>query len=278
MRHPVLPGDDATNYPVAIYFHGVPGAPLECARFLTAARETGVRLVALDRQQLGPGLDGEPYFAALAAEVARVSDGAPVHLIGFSLGAFVAIRTAIHIKVPVAGLHLISAAAPLDGGDFLDQMAGKAVFSAAARGPGALNRMTGMQAWMAQWVPTLMFQLLFAGAAGADRSLASDPAFRRETRDVLRLSLEDGATGYVRDLTAYVQPWGSRLSEVLADTSIWHGTADTWAPVTMALLLKVRIPTARRLNTMEGLSHYSCLFQAMPIILSQIGTAREKPY
>lgn len=277
MSHPVLPGNNATSYQVAVYFHGVPGAPLECARFLTTARETGVRLVALDRQLVGPGLDGEPYFAALAAEVARVSDGAPVHLIGFSLGAFVAIRTAIHIKVPVAGLHLISAAAPLDGGDFLDQMAGKAVFSAAAKGPGALKRMTGIQAWMAQRASGLMFQMLFAGAAGADRSLASDPAFRREIRDVLRLSLEDGATGYVRDLTAYVQPWQTRMSEVVADTSIWHGAADTWAPVAMALLLKDRIPTARRLNTMEGLSHYSCLFHAMPMILAEIGAAREIP-
>ncbi len=261
----------AAARPVALYFHGVPGAPLECARFEPAAREAGVRLVALDRQLVSPDLIGEPYFEALATEVEAITDGAPVHLIGFSLGAFVAIRTAIHLKVPVQGLHLISPAAPLDGGDVLRQMAGKAVFGAAMRGPVALKRLTRLQAWMAQWAPGLMFRMLFAGAAGADRDLASDTSFRREIRDVLRLSLEDGATGYVRDLTAYVQPWRDRLAEIAADTSIWHGAADTWAPAAMAHMLRDSLPTASRLTISEGLSHYSCLFHAMPLILSEIG-------
>lgn len=277
MSPSVLPGEDAAKRPVAIYFHGVPGAPLECARFQPAARETGVRLVALDRQLVGPGLVGEPYFEALADEVARVADGGPVHLIGFSLGAFVAIRTAIHLKVPVTGLHLISAAAPLEGGDFLGRMAGRVVFGAAMRGPTALKRLTRLQAWMAQWAPELMFQMLFAGAAGQDRVLLSDRAFRREIRDSLRLSLEDGASGYVRDLTAYVQPWQARLAEVTADTAIWHGAADTWTPAGMAVLLKTCIPAASHLNIVDRLSHYSCLFHAMPLILFQIGCPAETP-
>ena len=277
MSQSVLSGEDAVARPVVIYFHGVPGAPLECVRFHSAAREAGVRLVALDRQLVGPGLVGEPYFEALADEVARVAGGAPVHLIGFSLGAFVAIRTAIHIKVPLASLHLISAAAPLEGGDFLDQMAGKAVFGAAMRGSAAFTRLTRLQAWMAQWAPGLLFQMLFAGAAGDDKALTSDRAFRREIGDSLRLSLEDGASGYVRDLTAYVQPWQARLAEVSADTAIWHGAADTWAPAEMAVLLKTSIPAASQLNIVDRLSHYSCLFHAMPLILSQIGQPPETP-
>ena len=277
MSQSVPSGEDAAARPVAVYFHGVPGAPLECARFQSVARDAGVRLVALDRQLVGPGLVGQPYFEALADEVARVAGGEPVHMIGFSLGAFVAIRTAIHVKVPVMGLHLISAAAPLEGSDFLGRMAGRAVFRAAMRGPAALKRLTRLQAWMAQWAPGLMFQMLFAGAAREDRALTSDREFRREIRDSLRLSLEDGASGYVRDLTAYVQPWHARLAEVTADTSIWHGAADTWAPAGMAVLLKDRIPTASHLNIVERLSHYSCLFHAMPLILSQIGQPPETP-
>lgn len=233
--------------------------------------------MALDRQLVSPDLGDEPYFEALADEVARISGRAPVHLIGFSLGTFVAIRTAIHLRVPVASLHLISAAAPLEGGDFLDQMAGKAVFTAAMRGPVALKRLTRLQAWMAKWAPGLMFRMLFGGATGADKALAADRVFRCEIRDTLRLALEDGATGYLRDLTAYVQPWQARLAEVSADTSIWHGTADTWAPAAMADLLKDEIPTASRLTLMDGLSHYSCLFNAMPKILSEIGHAAETP-
>ena len=230
-----------------------------------------MRLLALDRQLVDPDLSGEAYFEALASEVAQLSNGAPVHLIGFSLGAFVAIRTVLHLKVPVLRLHLISAAAPLDGGDFLDQMAGKAVFIAAARGPARLKSLTRVQAWMAEWTPGLMFRMLFARAAGADRALASDRSFRQEIRDVLRLSLEAGATGYVRDLTAYVQPWRSRMAEIAVDTSIWHGAADTWAPPAMAQMLQDSLPKASHLTILDGLSHYSCLFQTLPQILSDIG-------
>jgi pimeloyl-ACP methyl ester carboxylesterase len=268
--------DNAAARPVAVYFHGVPGAPLESARFATAARQAEVRLVAVDRQLISPDLSGEPYFAALAGEVESISAGAPVHLIGFSVGAFVAIRTAIHLKVPIRQLHLISAAAPLDGSDFLDGMAGKAVFSAAARGPASLRSLIRVQSWMAEWMPGLMMRMLFAGAAGADRALASDKSFRREIRDVLRLSLEGGATGYARDLTAYVQPWRNRLAEVAVDTAIWHGAADTWAPVAMAQMLKDGLPTATHLTIWDGLSHYSCLFRAIPQILSEIGRSAEE--
>ena len=268
-------GDPADGLSLAIYFHGVPGAPLESARFQRAALDAGVRLIALDRRSVDPSLQGEAYFQALAAEVARLSGGAAVHLIGFSLGAFVAIRTAIHVKAPVAGLHLISAAAPLESGDFLGQMAGRAVFRAARRGAGPLRRMTGVQAGMARWAPRLMFAMLFAGAAGADAPLASDPCFRAEIGDVLRGALADGAAGYVRDLTAYVQPWQDRLAEVSADTAIWHGADDTWAPAAMAIALRDRITPAPQLTVMDGLSHYSCLLHAMPQILSKIGRAQE---
>lgn len=256
---------------VAIYFHGVPGAPLEIDRFQATARESGVRLLALDRQLVDPDLKGEPYFEALAAEVARLTDGAPVHLIGFSLGAFVAIRTAVHLQIPVTGLHLISAAAPLESGDFLGQMAGRAVFKAAMQGPGPLKRLTRLQSWMAQWTPGLLVSLLFSSAAGADRRLASDRTFRAEIRDILRLSLEDGANGYTRELQAYVQPWQDRLAVVATAASLWHGSADSWAPAAMAVLLKERLPNASRLTLLDGRSHYSCLFDALPQVLFEIG-------
>jgi pimeloyl-ACP methyl ester carboxylesterase len=261
--------------PLAIYFHGAPGAPLECARLQTSADEAGVRLVALDRNLSDPSLSGEAYFRHLGEEVTALADGAPVHLIGFSLGAFVAIRTAEYAGAPIAGLHLISAAGPIDGSDVLERMAGRSVFRAARDNPGALRRMTKMQGWLAQFAPGLLQRLLFAGAAGADRALAADQAFRAEIRAILRLTFEAGADGYLRDLLAYVQPWREHLTRVAAPASVWHGGADTWAPPEMATALHEGIPTATRLTVVDGLSHYSCLVHAMPLILREIGGAPE---
>lgn len=257
--------------PVAVYFHGVPGAPEECARFDEAARADGVRLLCIDRGSLGDARDGEARFRRLAEEVAALADGAPVHLIGFSLGAFVALRVAAHLGPKAASLDLVSAASPLELGDFLDGMAGKPVFTMARRSPRLLAAMTAAQGWLATAAPARLFGMLFATAAGEDRALAADPAFRSMIGEVLRGALGPGRRGYLSDVQAYVRPWADRLPAVAAETRLWHGREDNWAPAAMAESLARTLPSVRQIEIAPGLSHYSCLFEAMPRILARIG-------
>lgn len=229
-----------------------------------------MRLMCLDRAAIDPTLEAEVYFQALAREVERLAAGGRVTLIGFSLGAFVALRTAACMTAPPIAIHLVSAAAPLESGDFLDGMAGQAVFRMAVQRPALFRRMTGVQGWLAAHAPRLLFNMLFAGAAGADRDLARAPSFRAGIAPVLRRALGPDRAGYLRDVAAYVTPWAQRLSAISAPTSIWHGSADTWSPPAMAACLADLIPGASAPRIFPGLSHYSCLFSAAPEIFAGI--------
>lgn len=263
----------ANDGALAVYFHGAPGAPEEAAAFDDAARSAGVTLICVDRFACDPTLVGEAYYRALAQAILALADGRRVDLIGFSLGGFVALQTCRHLGGAVRRLHLVSAAAPLETGDFLDAMAGKPVFQAARASPFGFRLMSLWQGWLARHAPGALFRLLFASAAGADRALAADPSFRAAIVGVLRASLTAGQDGYIRDVRAYVRPWADSLADVGVETCIWHGDADNWAPVGMARALAHRLPGRVQVEILPGLSHYSCLYQALPEILRQVGQA-----
>ena len=58
---------------------------------------------------------------------------------------------------------------------------------------------------------------------------------------------------------------------VTTPTRIWHGLEDNWAPPAMAQALAGALPGGPRIEVAEGLSHYSCMHEAMPRILARIG-------
>jgi pimeloyl-ACP methyl ester carboxylesterase len=259
--------------PLTIYFHGAPGASSELAAFEAPARAYGLTLLCFDRFVLDAALTGPAYFAALADAVRAVAGERQVNLIGFSIGACVALHISRLLGAQVGQLHLISAAAPLQSGRFLPSMAGRAVFRSAKASPALFKAMTVCQAALARWAPGVLRFALFRGAAGADRVLASDRAFRLSMNDLLHTGLGIGWAGYVRDILVYVQDWSAIPAQVKADTSLWHGSLDNWSPPEMATYLQRSMPNCRQLNVLDGLSHYSCMYSAAPLICRQLATA-----
>jgi pimeloyl-ACP methyl ester carboxylesterase len=255
---------------VLIYLHGAPGGPGEVGRFMALAAELAVDLICVDRATVGPGLEGDDYFRALAAEIERLAAGRPYQLAGFSLGGFVALRTEPFLAGRPQRLHLIAAAAPLDARDFLDHRAGKAVFKAAMTSPPGFARLTRVQCWLARRAPRLLQALLFAGAAGADKPLSRQPAFRAELRAVLVQALGPSAAGYRRDVLAYVRPWADVLGTIRTPVRLWHGSEDNWAPPSMAQAIRSMLPEDPGLDLLAGLSHYSTLHKALPVILTSL--------
>lgn len=253
-----------------IYFHGAPGAPEECLLFAGQGKADGLNVLCPDRFAAAAALRGEAYFRALAAEILASAGTAKVHLVGFSLGAFVALQTSRYLPGQVASLDLISAAAPLEGGDFLPGMAGGAVFRLARRWPWAFRLLSGWQAVLARLAPSLLFGMLFATARAGDLALRADPQFRQDITEHLRKCFALRLGGYMRDLCSYVQPWADSLATVTAVSRIWHGTEDNWSPCGMAEYLAVALPACRQVTLMPGLSHYSCLLQAMPQVCAAI--------
>jgi len=261
------------NGRIVVYFHGAPGAPEECGIFDREGKNHDLTFICLDRFSIDPSINGEAYYKLLAAEISRIAAGKPVDVVGFSIGAFIALQTFRYMTNGVGSLHLVSAAAPLETGSYLEAMAGGQVFKLAKAAPALfvlLSYWQGLLAWLS---PDALFRLLFASAAGEDKALAANREFRAGITKVLKTCFIGRARGYARDIGLYVRPWKTTLAEVSVNTHIWHGAEDNWSPPLMAEYLKSAIPGCASTKIFNGLSHYSCLYQAAPGICNLLGKA-----
>ncbi len=249
-----------------IYFHGTPGSPDECEIFDLDAKQHQLTIICYDRSTIDSRLQGDAYYRCIADEIAKQVGDKPVDFIGFSIGAFIALQVCRAMNGKVRSLHLVSAAAPPDAGDFIDAAAGKAVFRLAQNHPSAFLRLARVQGWLASRFPGPVLRMLFSSAAGEDRALLADQTFRTTMTKMLKTCFKRDALGYARDVIAYVQPWRATLADVGADTQIWHGAEDNWSPLAMAEFLASALPGCSKFTVLEGLSHYSCLYRTAPTI------------
>jgi pimeloyl-ACP methyl ester carboxylesterase len=236
--------------PQTLYFHGLPGSAAELAAFgpEIAARSAGFHVAAR----------GED-FARQAEHIAvRFPDG-PLHLVGFSLGAAAALRVAPYLGERAARIDLVSPAAPLQLGDFLDEMAGAPVFRAALAGRAPFAALTFVQAQVARLASQTMAAALMAKAKGEDRALAADPRFIAALAQSLRYSLLDERAAYTSEIAAFVIDWRADLAKVHQPVSIWQGSADDWTPPAMAEALAATLPRPAQVTLLPGLSHFSTL-------------------
>ena len=128
------------------------------------------------------------------------------------------------------------------------------------------------QALLAKRAPQMLFRMLFASAQGQDRELVKSPDFRALICQVLQQCFAQGASGYTRDIQQYLKPWSASIFASEANICLWHGTADNWSPFAMSAYLAERFSRKARLERMERLSHYSCLYTAAPIICARIAS------
>jgi len=114
-----------------VYCHGLPGSAQEIS-FLNS--ESTKCLEVLGPQHIVDFMDAESAKAV-----------ADLHIIGFSLGCLAAVKLAEQGGDSVRKLSLISAATPLELGDFLPAMAGKVVFETAMRSAFRFRMLTAIQ-------------------------------------------------------------------------------------------------------------------------------------
>ncbi len=238
-----------------VYLHGLPGGPDE------------LKLVSERVDAFAPDLRDGPVSDQIKARFGAT----PVTLIGFSLGAFGAMRFAADHPSQIAHLHLIAPAAPLELGDFLKDMAGGPIFRMARNHPWLFRLVTRVQALVARIAPDFFARQVFALSQGKDAPLAADPTFRRDWSAVAQTCLSGGAAAYRAEITAYVAPWSGVLARVGVPTTIWYGTADNWVPPAMAEALAQALPNVACVRQIMDGSHYSTLAAALPHIMAPSG-------
>ena len=136
-----------------VYFHGQPGSPDELTLVSAVGLPPG--LFAPDRAVDRPDLPLGPWLDHLTATVLARYPAGPIRLVGFSLGAFMAIEVALRIADREVRLDLVSPAAPLGLGDFLPDMAGGPVFGLAARNPGLFGLQNGFHNQIVNRMPNV---------------------------------------------------------------------------------------------------------------------------
>jgi pimeloyl-ACP methyl ester carboxylesterase len=241
-----------------IYLHGGPGSPDECALFDEGRLHPDY---APDRFAAFGGVDAADVFDRLADDIANRFADRTLHLIGFSMGGYATLELAHRLGGRVARIDLVATAAPLEGGAFLDKMAGRTLFAIAQRRPGWLSLVMAVQRVLVRATPSLAYHMLYSNARGADRMLVADPMFKARIVAILKHCYGAGGEGFSRELMAYVRPWAHILALIGAPVTIWHGDEDNWAPFAMAEYLVEAIPNAT-LRRIQGASHYSALHEA----------------
>lgn len=253
-----------------IYFHGAPGSPEEASVFDEHAKKHNLNIVCYDRFSADASLTNEAYYQHLAKVIIDSSPDKQVDIVGFSIGCHAAIKTSLYLEGSIGELHLISAAAPLDAADFLDGMAGAMVFTLAMMHPVIFTLLSYWQTLLAKIVPGVLFKMLFASAQGEDKSLTKTTNFKNYISPVLVQCFKTNVKGYIREIKQYVSPWKEDVPQCTADTYIWHGSHDNWSPLGMAKYLNKSLANAKNLEKMKGLSHYTCLYAAAPLVCEQL--------
>jgi pimeloyl-ACP methyl ester carboxylesterase len=260
--------------PHPVYFHGLPGSGDELALFDGTPDGNLADIFVPIRGDNRTGVDRESYMDGIARQIeARFPEGT-IHLIGFSLGAFVALQIAVVLKNRVERIDLVSAAAPLKLGDFLKDMAGKAVFDTAQSSPFRFKLFVKLQSWAARRLPDILFKAVFASAAGQDRELTAHPAFQKGMAAILEHSLGRNPHAYQSEIAFYVSDWAATLSKVTQPVTLWQGDADNWTPPAMADALQRALPNVCSRRDLAGLSHYSTLRH---FLQEYAGSAEDRP-
>lgn len=242
-----------------VYLHGTPGSPEELKLFGSSPNTMSQRIWAPDRNIDQPDLNLAAHFDHLATVLAQRYPDGNIHIIGFSLGAYVTLEVAHRLGARVAKLDLISPAAPLGLGNFLPDMAGAKVFQLARNQPRMFSALTTLQSAITTISPGLLYKMIFASAQGGDAQLSADPIFQARVTKIISQALRRGAKSYRLEILGYVAPWSSILASVQTPVTLWHGTSDNWSPPAMSSRLAEHLPNVRNVTMLDGHSHYSTL-------------------
>ena len=242
-----------------VFCHGMPGSEAD-ANLLRQANP-GTKVIALGLLEI-KSAQVTPDLEALLDEALRHSNEKHVHLVGFSIGAMVAIRLAAMRPDIVSQLTLISPAAPLSMGDFLPKMAGKPVFDLALKHPKWLRLLTRLQGLVVRVSPKALIKMLFANCGTVEKELLNDPSFREVMIQGLSASLVRRPENYISYISAYVADWSDILREVMCHVTLWHGTKDTWSPPEMSKKLQGAFGQKATIHLVEDAEHYSTLTRA----------------
>jgi pimeloyl-ACP methyl ester carboxylesterase len=140
-----------------------------------------------------------------------------------------------------------------------------AEYAAAADGYQGLAAQTEATAKEVRENPASLLASLHPEMPDSDRRVVADPGIRAQLLQTYAEALRTSADGWIDDVLAFKLPWGFDPASISVPVLLWHGAVDNFSPVSHAMWLAQRIPSAT-VVVQAGAAHFSAL-DVLPDIL-----------
>jgi len=251
-----------------LFFHGTPGSRLLGAVYDEAARDRGLRVLAVDRPGYG---QSEPWpdrtLADTGAFAVPVLDDAGVDrvgVVGFSGGGPHALALAASHPGRVRRVDLVGGAVPHDCGP-ADPLTQRLLGTLAARTPRLLGGLLRVQTWVAGRNPSTVLGQYTSG----DTEAVPADVTELVGRDFVE-ALDASRNGLLVESRLFGRPWDVALEEIDVSVHLWHGERDGNVPIEGARELRGRLPDAE-LTTFET-DHLRTLLASRSAVLDAQAT------
>lgn len=270
---------DPQGQPV-IVAQGMPGSRLLRHPDDSIAERLGLRLITPDRP--GYGLSTYRRGCTLlkwADDVAQLADALRIGefaLVGYSGGGPHALACAFALPTRVRRVALLASMAPLvdpalrqeiraSGGN--PWLQAYALFRFVPR-PLALL-LNAREGRRFHRDASRFLSSIDAQCSEADRATLADPVFRQVCLDGFSEAYRQGATGFVRDLTLFVRPWGFDLAAISVPIHVWQGEDDHIVSPAMGRYLATALPTCTA-TFLPGEGHISLVVNHWGEVLADL--------
>jgi pimeloyl-ACP methyl ester carboxylesterase len=244
------------------YFHGLPGARGDFDRPFNRPALDGldVRVIGIDRPGFGDS-DRQPRrrYTDWPADVLTVADALGIErfaILAYSGGAPYAIACALAFPDRLNFVGIVSGDGPAETPNFRRGMgATDAILTRLARWVPGVARLAITQARKQAVRSPEKFSAQFdKELSPPDLEIHADNEFRQMVREVFIESTKSGPRGVVDDYRIWATQSGLRYEEVTVPVRLWHGDADSVAPMHHSEYAAERIPNAE-LTVLQGVGH-----------------------
>ena len=234
-----------------VFMHGIPSSRLAARMIDTAARRSGVRLVAPDRPGYGWS-DPLPDRALLdwPRDVEALADA--LHLrefgvIGISGAVPYLLACAVVIPERLSHVAILSGLGPLTEPGVMVGMNRQtaALYRLALRSPRLGRTFMAMLAQTAKHSPLLVYRQQLGYLPPVDRAVFDAPEMRALRLDDFAEAFRQGSASPAREAVLHMTDWGFGLGDVSVDVFVWQGLLDRHHPVAMGRYLERDLPGAQ---------------------------------
>jgi pimeloyl-ACP methyl ester carboxylesterase len=263
--------------------HGTPGSRRGPKPRSIVLYRMGVRLVCYDRPGYGRSDRHEGRSVADAAgDVAAVADALRIDrfgVVGRSGGGPHALACAALLPRRVTRTAVLVSIAPADAAD-LDWFQGMnesnvAEYTAADANGKTLTEQLTERAYRMRSDPESLVSALRKGLSHPDERVVDDVAMRRLLTASYREAVQQGPDGWIDDALAFRRHWGFDLHHIRVPVKLWHGTDDTFSPVSHTRWLAGQIPGAE-IEVERGAGHFAAV-EVLPKMLTWLNRPGEPP-